>query len=118
MGTNYYLVKNKPSTCGVVAHIGKNSFGWLFNFQTMKPCYDYPGIFWYTYPQVKEVLKRTTVDSTDYIIMNEYDEVVSYDDFVDLVDTKQSDEHCQSNPDNFKYSSNIDGYRFTDEDFC
>lgn len=50
--------------------------------------------------------------------MNEYDEIIPYETFVQMVDKKQEDEHNQSNPDNFSYSRNVDGYRFSDGDFC
>ena len=33
MGTNYYLVANGPSVHEPI-HIGKNSDGWLFHFQS------------------------------------------------------------------------------------
>ena len=112
MGTNYYLVKNAPSIQEPV-HIGKSSAGWLFSFETQEdPWWGNPKVEWHTYNQVKDTLKRLTVDSNEYVIMNEYDDIVSYNDFIALVDRKQNDELCQSNPDNFEYSTNIDGYRF------
>lgn len=118
MGTNYYLVKNGPTVCEPV-HIGKSSAGWLFSFQSQNRKWDEPKVVWNTYNQVKDTLKRLTVDSTDYAIINEYDEVISYDDFVAMVDEKQNDEHNRSNPDNFNYhTKNVDGYRFSDEEFC
>ena len=56
----------------------------------------------------KEFLKND-----EYIILNEYDEEVSYKDFFDIVDEKQSED----NPDNFKDCANINGYRFSYRDF-
>ena len=117
MGTNYYLVKNGPSVREPI-HIGKSSAGWLFNFQTQNETWNEPPIVWNTYKQVKDTLKRLTVDSTDFVIMNEYDEVVSFDAFFELVDKKQADKRTLENHDNFAYSRNIDGYRFSDGDFC
>jgi hypothetical protein len=73
---------------------------------------------WNTFEQVKDWLKKYTVDQTDYVIINEYDEIVPYNDFIELVNQKQLDEHCRSNPDNFEYSRNVDGYRFSDGEFC
>ena len=67
--------------------------------------------------KVKEWLKKYTVDSTDYVIMDEYDRIVPFDEFFELVDWKQKDQHCKSNPDNLTYSRNVDGYRFVDEEF-
>ena len=116
MGTNYYLVKNRASVEYPI-HIGKSSCGWLFSFQDQDEKWHDPPIVWHTYPQVKDVLKRLTVDSNEYAIVDEYDEIIPYDEFIAMVDAKQSDPYNISNPDNFEYSKNIDGYRFTDEDF-
>ena len=117
MGTNYYLVKNGPSVREPV-HIGKSSSGWLFNFQSQNQKWEDPPIVWNTWKQVCETLARLTVDSTEYVIIDEYDEVIPMEDFVDLVLRKQEDEWCRGNPDNFSYSRNIDGFRFSDEEFC
>ena len=117
MGTNYYLVKNGPSVREPI-HIGKSSIGWLFSFQSQNDHWNEPPIVWNTYNQVKKTLKELTVDSHDYVIIDEYDEVIPYDEFVDLVDRKQKDKHNLENKDNVRYSRNVDGYRFTDEEFC
>lgn len=116
MGTNYYVTKNGPSIHGAY-HIGKSSIGWLFCFQTQNDVWNDPPIVWNNWPQVKDWLQKYTVDDPIYAIMNEYDEIVSFADFIDLVESKQNDEYCQNNPENFRYSKNIDGYRFTDSDF-
>jgi len=117
MGTNYYLVKNGPSVREPI-HIGKSSAGWLFNFQSQNKTWDEPHVAWNTYNQVKDTLRRLTVDTTDYVIMDEYDETISYEDFCALVDAKQKDKHCVGNKDNFSYARNVDGYRFSDSEFC
>lgn len=111
MGTNYYAVKNVPTTfeCEWRIHIGKSSAGWLFLFQDCE--------YFHTYPQVVKWLDDN-VRSGNYVLMNEYDEVVSVDDFIELVQKKQNDLHCRNNPDNFEYCRNIDGYRFDDREFC
>lgn len=116
MGTNYYAVKSRPSV-QVPIHIGKSSIGWLFNFQSQNEKYTEPPVVWNTYNQVKDWLKKYTVDSKEYVIMNEYDEIVSYEDFINLVDEKQKDPKNLSNKDNFTYARNVDGYRFYDGDF-
>ena len=115
MGTNYYVVKNGPSVREPI-HIGKSSIGWLFNFQAHNEPWEIPPVVWNTYNQVVEWLKKYTVDSTEYVIMDEYDEIVSLDDLIELIRWKQED--CKDNPDNFKYARNVDGYRFSDGDFC
>lgn len=116
MGTNYYAVRNRP-TVESPHHIGKSSVGWLFNFQEQNDSWTEPPIVWNTWPQVKEWLKKYTVDTQEFVILNEYDEIVSYDYFVHLVEAKQKDPFCKDNPDNFTYSRNVDGYRFSREEF-
>lgn len=49
--------------------------------------------------------------------MDEYHRIITVKDLLNLIDTKQKDEQCLSNPDNFKYDKNVDGYRFNDRDF-
>lgn len=109
MGTNYYAVKKKPTLYNREIHLGKSSAGWLFLFRDNKE--------FHTYPQFKEWLKNN-VDTGEYVLFNEYNEEITKDYLLDLIDKKQADEHNLSNPDNFNYNTkNIDGYRFTDEDF-
>ena len=117
MGTNYYAVKNRPTTSSPI-HIGKSSAGWLFSFHDYEDNWNDPPVCWHTYGQVKDWLKKYTVDSDNYVILNEYDEIVSFDDFFEMVDSKQKDKHCRENPDNFHYSRNVDGYRFKEGEFC
>ena len=117
MGTNYYAVRNRPSIEEPI-HIGKSSIGWLFCFQTQNNQWSDIPVVWNTFEQVKDWLKKYTVDQKDYVIINEYDEIVSYSDFIELVNQKQADEHCRANPENFKYSRNVNGYRFSDGEFC
>lgn len=113
MGTNYYAVRNRPTVDGPI-HIGKSSIGWKFNFQSHNDTWNEPPIVWNTYDQVYEWLYKNTVESDKYVIINEYDEIVSFEDFIALVERKQS----ENNPDNFRYSRNVNGYRFTDSEFC
>ncbi len=117
MGTNYYAVRNRPTTDSPI-HIGKSSIGWLFLFQEQNDPWNDPPVAWCNYEQVKDWLKKYTVDCNDYVILNEYDEVVPFDEFFDLVDYKQADERNRSNPDNFEHCRNVNGYRFMDGDFC
>ena len=112
MGTNYYAVKNKPTVLSPI-HIGKSSMGWKFCFH--KVCSfenhinDEP---LNTFPQWKKFLEEQTANG-NIVIMNEYDEVVSLDEFLVLVESKQK----ENNPDDFTYSDNIDGYRFESGEF-
>lgn len=117
MGTNYYVVKRKP-TISEPVHIGKSSLGWLFCFQIQNNTWEDTPIVWNNYSEVKEWLnKYANGKDKPYTILDEYDREISYKEFIDLVDRKQKDKNCLSNPDNFKYNKNIDGYRFTDREF-
>ena len=117
MGMNYYAVKNRPTIAEPI-HIGKSSCGWLFCFQTQDDEWNDPPVVWNTWNQVKDWLHKYTVEKKDYVIINEEDEIVSYTDFVKLVEEKQVDPFCAGNEDNFTYSRNVDGYRFSDGNFC
>lgn len=117
MGTNYYVVKRKP-TIEEPVHIGKSSGGWLFCFQEQNLNWRDIPIEWHTYKQVKDWLQKyTTGKNSPYVILDEYDTIINYKDFIELVDNKQNDPRILSNPDNFTYSKNVDGYRFTNNDF-
>lgn len=117
MGTNYYAVKRKPTIESPI-HIGKSSGGWLFCFQTQNDTWRDIPVVWNNYNEVKEWLnKYTNGKDKPYTILDEYDREITYKDFITLVETKQKDKHNLSNPDNFTYSKNIDGYRFCDGDF-
>lgn len=113
MGTNYYAVKNGPTT-EEPFHIGKSSIGWKFHFQTQNEKYHEPPVVWNTYEQVYEWLYKYTVESNRYVIMDEYDALVSFDKFIQLVENKQ----LEDNEDDFTYCRNVNGYRFDDNEFC
>ena len=112
MGTNYYAVRNRPSVCEPI-HIGKSSAGWKFHFQQQNNKWNEPPIEWNTFPQVRDWLKKYTVDSTEYVIMDEYDRIVPFDEFMELIERKQE----ENNPGDFAYARNVDGYRFSEGDF-
>lgn len=112
MGTNYYVVPNRPSVCDPI-HIGKSSFGWRFLFSGQHNTWHNPPVIWDTYDDVRDWLKKNTVDVDDFVIINEYDEIVPFDDFIDLVESKQSINH----PDQFEYCENVNGYRFSRYEF-
>ena len=114
MGTNYYAVPNRPSTREPI-HIGKSSCGWMFLFHGHNERWYDPPVVWNTYEEVKEWLKKNVVESKEYVIMNEYDEIVPFESLFELIDRKQ--ERDKDNPDNFKYVQNVNGYRFDYGDF-
>ena len=75
MGTNYYAYRNVCKYCGRpenVLHIGKNSYGWQFNFKG----YNDQGI-----DSAKDWWKILQ----DAIIKDEYERIISYDDFRQIV---------------------------------
>lgn len=113
MGTNYYLVRNRP-TVEEPIHIGKSSMGWRFHFQSQNLPYSHPPIVWNTYEQVMSKLQQLTVYDKSHVIMDEYDKIVPFEDLKELVDAKQNND----NPDNFSNCRNINEYRFSDYDFC
>ena len=112
MGTNYYAVKNKPTVFSPI-HIGKSSMGWKFCFHKVcsfeKHITEEP---LNTFPQWKNFLEEQTANG-NIVIMDEYDRVISLDDFLKMVEIKQK----VNNPDDFTYSDNIDGYRFESGEF-
>ena len=116
MGTNYYVVPNRPSIEEPI-HIGKSSMGWMFLFQDANEPYRDVPIIWHSYWEIKDWLhEHAYSNADDYVIINEYDEIVPFDDFIELVERKQ--EQFKDNPDNFTHCRNVDGYRFTEGEFC
>ena len=113
MGTNYYAVKKEPTVLSSI-HIGKSSMGWKFCFHKVCSFENYINEEpLNTFPQWKKFLEEQTANG-NIVIMNEYDEIVELNYLLELIESKQSED----NPDNFTWSDNIDGYRFTDGEFC
>ena len=97
MGTNYYAVKKKPTIASPL-HIGKSSSGWKFLFHEVKIgyCdYDYE-LEIHTCEQWEKFLKS----NNEIIILNEYDEEISVNDFLELVNKKQSENNEREHNDN------------------
>lgn len=116
MGTNYYVVPNRPSIVEPI-HIGKSSMGWKFLFHDVDDPYWIVPVVWHSFDEVKDWLHRHAYSNADdYVIIDEYDEIIPFDDFIELVERKQ--EQFKDNPDNFRYGRNVNGYRFTEGDFC
>ena len=115
MGTNYYVVPNRPSVAEPI-HIGKSSYGWMFLFQEIDSPWYEPPVVWHTYEQVIDWLQKYTVDTDEYVILDEYDRIVPLDELVGLIKSKQ--EMGADNPDNFTHCKNVNGYRFTIGEFC
>ena len=112
MGTNYYVVSTKPTVHHPI-HIGKSSAGWKFLFHSVNAYDNYISDDpLNNFPQWKKFLEEQTSNG-NIVIMNEYDEIVSLDEFLNMVEKKQR----ENNPDDFIYCYNIDGYRFEDGEF-
>lgn len=112
MGTNYYAVRNRPTVESPI-HIGKASIGWRFHFQFQNETWGEPPVVWNCYEQVYAWLHKYTVESDQYVIMDEYDDIISFDDFIAMVEQKQK----INNPDDFDYCKNVNGFRFSEGDF-
>ena len=109
MGTNYYVVRRKPSIREPL-HIGKSSAGWKFLFHEVNKYNDFDyNLEIHTFEQWKYFLEN----NKDILILNEYDEEVSVKEFLELVKEKQK----ENNKHNFEYCKNVNGYRFSDGDF-
>ena len=116
MGTNYYVVPNRPSIEEPI-HIGKSSMGWMFLFQDIHEPYKDIPVVWHSFEELDKWLRTNVLHpGGEYVIINEYDEIVSYNDFMNMVKYKQ--EQFKDNPDNFTYCRNVGGYRFDDREFC
>jgi len=102
MGTNYYTKIKECEHCGRFEeiHLGKSSVGWKF-------CFNLNGKKYYqNYGELKDFLQ-------DKLIKNEYEEVVSFEKFIELIQNKQSAKSDQSD-----YGAiNINGYIFYDGEF-
>lgn len=94
-------------------HIGKSSAGWLFCFQYQnnETCK------WNNYKEVFDWLYKNTIENEDYYIIDEYNEIITYQNFKNKVDEKQKDPKNLANPENFYYCDNVGGYRFALGDF-
>lgn len=118
MGCNYYAVSKTPSVINQPIHIGKSSKGWLFHFQEQYNPDGDPPVVWNNYTQLKEWLQKYVVEKQQYVILDEYDTLISYEELIKLIDEKQNNPENLSNPDNFLYCKNVDGYRFSSLYFC
>lgn len=111
MGTNYYAIKNKISLRPSSVHIGKSSLGHKFLFRGYSG--EELGI---DYEKLNissvEDWKKYLYDN-ELVILDEYDELISYDDFFDMVERMQLEE----NDEDFKYNGNVNGYRFDFREF-
>jgi len=85
MGTNYYVKTNECECCKRhdLKHIGKASYGWSFGFHGIKEEGLVSWDAWKKYLHGKH-------------IVNEYDDEVDYNWFVDYVEYEKSPEYVNS----------------------
>lgn len=112
MGINYYAVKVKP-TIQRSWHIGKASAGWKFLFETQTETWCDPPVVWRDYPELKGWLKEYVVEKKEFVILDEYDREIFFEDFDKLVEEKQK----ETNDRDFMYCDNRNGYRWSDSWF-
>ena len=86
MSTNFYLRRTKPILTFPEFHIAKRSYGWtplyqanskaddIWSFETERPVVN----------SVDDI--KSYVDSGEWEIIDEYDEAISYDDFIKYMD--------------------------------
>ncbi|MBP3708324.1 MAG: hypothetical protein J6J36_07010 [Clostridia bacterium] len=89
----------------IKVHIGKSSGGWKFLFHEQQGKFT-------NYPEFLDWLTKN-VDTDYYVLVDEYGEVIPKDYLLDLIQRQQ----LNSNPGNFKFCENRDGYRFNRGDF-
>jgi hypothetical protein len=84
MGTNYYVRTNHCEHCNrhETQHIGKSSWGWAFSFRG----YRYDGLC--SWQDWKTYLK-------DKVIIDEYDEIKPYDEFVNMIETVKAPDYTR-----------------------
>jgi len=83
MGTNYYVASNYCECCNRydrACHIGKSSHGWSFSFRG----YRQEGLV--SWQAWRVFLK-------DQIIKDEYGDTISYEDFVNLIETVKAPDY-------------------------
>lgn len=103
MGTNYYAIKKKPRIVRVYdsIHIGKSSAGWKFLFHTQKEYKTF------------EEFKNWILTQDEYIFKDEYSNKIEPITLLELIQIAQK----QDNKEDFVYNKNVNGYRFSDDDF-
>lgn len=109
MSTNYYAVLKEPNREEPI-HLGKSSCGWLFLFHETP--------YFKNYDEFKSWLQiNVNDDNGKYVIIDEYNNTVTYDELIEYIDEKQNDTFNIDNPDNFSNCKNVNGYRFCNEEF-
>ena len=107
MGTNYYTKIKECECCGRFEeiHLGKSSCGWKFSFQYND------GKYYKNFDEMKSWLK-------DKVIKDEYNRIITLEEFFLMIKDKQKE--TNSHADKYKSERDfvIDGYSFTNCEFC
>jgi len=111
MSTNYYAIKNKISLRPSAVYIGKSSLGHKFLFRGYLGDDEDFNNEKLNIASIRDWKKY--LDNNELVILDEYDRLISYEEFFDMVERMQLNE-CE---DDFKYNGNIDGYRFDFREF-
>jgi len=142
MSTNYYLIYNECKCCNRSdsVHLGKSSGGWKFTFKTIE---DFPldkvdlalqiaehkqSIDIKSWKSLKEFLQKYVVDFKTARIEDEYSANISFEEFLDLVHSKQANDNNKSHYWEIKNDSrwtfepeneliDEEGYSFSRRDF-
>ena len=127
MGTNYYIKKKERKINEPDLHIGKNSWGWQFSFQS------YDADAYYQTPELKskqQWMEHIFLNSDS--IYNEYNENISFEDFLEILEANKPgsirsvdgfinlNHHLECSKTNSCEYSYLDpeGWSFTTSDFC
>ena len=120
MGTNYYHRSNTCLCCDRYDehHIGKSSAGWTFNFhgeRDKNPEFNPLGETIVSFADWKKRLKIGR-------IFDEYDEEISFEDFVKLIESKRNEKnnhtlYCRENHPEQKCWIDENGHSFSEGEF-
>lgn len=120
LSVNYYIRKVHPIEVKPEFHIGKRSCGWKPLFETYHSDMPYGYCVDVDRPYIDRVSDiEKLVESGEWEIIDEYDEVVTYEQFIDHMDT---DYDVETERKTHLYIGlgayrGVDGREYTDEEF-
>ncbi len=120
LSVNYYIRKVDPIEVRPEFHIGKRSCGWKPLFETYHSDMPYTCRIDVDRPYIDRVSDiKALVESGEWEIIDEYDEVVTYEQFIDHMDTDYDVETERKSHMGIGLGAycGIDGREYTDEEF-
>lgn len=120
LSVNYYIRKKKPIEVFPEFHIGKRSCGWKPLFESYHSDMPYGITVDVDRPYIDRVSDiEALVESGEWEIVDEYDEVVTYEQFIDHMDTDYDVETKRSSHMGIGIGAyrGVDGREYTDEEF-